>query len=133
MASKSDEITSVLKELKSAHNEINACMVAKRGLEGVIMFPESFKQEVVGLWEPLGKTIDDVLAIVSEKGSYQLDRAYFDMLGYGVSFHVLADSDTALIVIMQHAGKNDPMAFVVDKLKEICSVRDKIVKIIESP
>jgi len=127
----SDEILDVLKDLKSKYGEISACIVAKRGLEGVVMFPESFKQDVAGLWEPLEGAIDEILILISEKSMYNLDRVYLEMLGYGIFFVVLASSDTALIIFVECRGERDVMGFLAKHYDDFCSVRDNILKIIE--
>lgn len=131
MAYKSDEILVVLKDLKSRHGEISASMVAKKGLEGVIMFPESFKQEVMDVWEPLGKAIDGVLGVISRNSSYNMEKAYFEMLDYGVSFYILSNSDTALVLFLQCNEKLDIFDFMSKNHRDICSAIDKIVQIIE--
>jgi hypothetical protein len=130
MVSKSDEIMLVLKDLKAKYGEITACMVAKRGLEGVVMFPESFKESVSEIWEPLGGALDDILNMISEKSSYNLDRVYLEMLGYGVLFCVLTDSDTALIIFSECNQKRDVMGFLSKHYDDFCLVRDKILQII---
>ncbi|MFH1125487.1 MAG: hypothetical protein V1703_00025 [Candidatus Altiarchaeota archaeon] len=131
MTYKSDEILSVLKDFKSEYAEISASMVAKKGLEGVIMFPDSFKNDVGEIWEPLGKTIDEVLCIISENGVFNLNRLYFEMLGFGVLFYVLSNSDTALVVFIKCRDKLDIFDFISKNHRSICSARDRIIKIID--
>lgn len=131
MACKSDEILAVLQGLKSRHGEINACMVAKKGLEGVIMFPESFKREILELWEPVESAVDQILNVISEKSSYNLERAYIEMLGHGISFYVMPNSDTALVLFIRLGGSIDVFDFMSKNNVDIRSARDAIVNVIE--
>lgn len=133
MACKSDRILAVLQKLTSNHAEISACMVAKRGLEGVIMFPESFKQEMLELWEPVESTINQVLDIISEKSSYNFEKAYIEILGHGVAFYVMPNSDTALILFIRLAGNLDALDFLSKNGACMCSARDEIIGLIEEP
>ena len=128
---KSEEILEILKEFKSSHSEVEACMVAKKGLEGVIMFPESFKKDVAELWEPLGSTIDEIICIISEKGQYCLDKAFFEMLGYSVSFNILCNSDTAFIVFARSTKDSDAYAYLSKISQDTAKTRQKILGIIE--
>lgn len=131
MASKSDDILEVMRGLKSRHGEISACMVAKRGLEGVIMFPESFKAEMLELWEPVESTVDQVLNIISDKSSYKLDKAYVELLGYGVLFYVMPGSDTALVIFIRLEGRFDVFDFMSKNSPEVISARDDVIRVIE--
>ena len=99
-------IMRLLEGLKKNHGSIRACMVAKRGLEGLIMFPQSFKEEVAGVWEPLSKNVDDMLLLVSRYSQVGLNRSYTEILGYGVFFLALPGSDTALIAFVK---EDDPL------------------------
>jgi hypothetical protein len=130
MASKYDEITSVLKDLKMLHPEIGACMVAKKGLEGVVMFPESFKVEMVESWEPVERAVDQVLHIISDSSVYRPECAYVEMLGYGIYFEILPNSDSALIIFLK-AGSFDVFKFLSQNSRSITTSRGEIVKIIE--
>jgi len=93
-----DEIMAFLEELKGKDPRIKACMVAKRGLEGLIMFPPNFKEEISTVWDPLSKNVDDVLSMVARYSSLGLKRMYSEILGYGIFFVALPASDTALAV-----------------------------------
>ncbi|MDD5111643.1 MAG: hypothetical protein PHG85_03795 [Candidatus Altiarchaeota archaeon] len=131
MASKYDEITAVLKDLKERHPEICACMVAKKGLEGVVMFPESFKVDMMASWEPVERAVDGLLNIISGSSVFHPERAYLEMLGYGISFHILSNSDTALILFFKSSNM-DVYNFLSQNNASLSSSRGLIVKIIEA-
>ena len=96
-----DTIMEYLRGLKNKHEKIQACMVAKKGLEGLIVFPETFKEDVAAIWEPLSKNLDDMLTVVARYSSFGLNSLYSEMLGYGIIFLILPMSDTALIVFVK--------------------------------
>jgi hypothetical protein len=91
----------LLEKLKSKNDKIRACMLGKRGLEGLITFPPTFMEDVAPIWEPLSRNIDDMLLLVSKYSQTGLRRSYTELLGYGVIFVVLANTDTALIAFIK--------------------------------
>jgi hypothetical protein len=108
-----------LKELQGQNSGIKACMVAKKGLEGVIMFPETFKKDAGPVWEPLSKALDHMLSIVESYSNYNLDKMFIEVLGFGVGFYILDTSDTALIIFI----KQDE-----NTLKTMTGLQDEINK-----
>jgi len=120
--SQSEKLMELLKELKERHPEAKACMMARRGLEGLIMFPESFKEEVSTLWDPISKNLDDMLTVVAEYSGIGLNRLYSEILGFGVFFLPLTGSDTALIVFVTGA---DPLKESANLLDDMAATRDK--------
>jgi hypothetical protein len=122
--SRADEITDTLRGLKDRHPEIEACMVAKRGLEGIIVFPETFKDDVAPIWGPLSASIDDMLGLVSRHSESGLEMTYMQMLGFGGLFLVLDTSDTALIALIRGA---DGMEKARNMLPDMELTRKKIL------
>lgn len=123
---KSDDIMVVLKALKDSDERISACMVARRGLEGLMMFPEHFKEEVSDVWEPLSRSLDDVLAMVARYSPVGMRRAYTEVLGYGAYFLVLENSDTALIALVK---SKEPLTDALALVAEMDSSARDIYKI----
>ena len=119
-----DNIMSLLKDLKERHASVEACMVARRGLEGLIMFPESFKQDVGVFWEPLSRNLNDVLIMVGKYGSLGQKRLYSEIFGYGMLFLVVEMSDTALVVFIK--GER-PLAGIGGLLDDMEATKDNIV------
>jgi len=114
-----DRILNILKELHGKNKCVEACMVARKGLEGVVMFPQSFKDDVGPVWEPLGKTLNEVLHLVEQYNMYGLDRICLETLGFCVSFYVLELSDTALVIFLK---QNE------DGFKNLLSIMPEIEK-----
>lgn len=131
MESTAEAILSILTELYEKHDEISACMVAKKGLEGVIMFPESFKEEVSYIWSPLEGVINDVLSMISVYSFYELDKTYVELLGYIIPFFVLSKSDTALIVFIPQKNKEDAIEKLGKLWADILKSREKIIALEE--
>ncbi len=102
--SSSEEILDVLKKLKESDKTIQATMVAKVGLEGIIMFPEEFKEDASAVWDPLSKNLDEMLMMVKKYGEIGLEREYSEILGYGICLRTLKKSDTALVAITKGKG-----------------------------
>jgi len=121
-----EKILESLKQLQTQNKPIEACMVAKKGLEGVIMFPESFKKDAGPVWEPLSKTLNDTLSLVEKYCSYNLDKICVQVLGYGIAFYVLGSSDTALIVFVKKV--DDTLKTLTNLQPEIEKTRQKILQ-----
>jgi hypothetical protein len=115
--SRADELMEVLKGLKDGHDEIRACMVARRGLEGLIMFPQSFKDEVATIWGPLSVNINDMLLMIDRQSGVGLNRMYTEVLGLGVFFLVIGASDTALIAFVRGENPLKDAAKIMDDLE----------------
>ncbi len=99
-----EAILNLLRGLCESTHEIEACMVGRRGLEGVMMFPESFKEDVGPVWEPLSRVLNDVLSVIERDSIFKMKTAYVGVLDFGIAFYVLGGSDNALIVFLKDDG-----------------------------
>lgn len=116
----SDDIMAVLEELKKKDASIQAVMVAKAGLEGIIMFPEDFKEDAAPVWDPLSKNLDDMLMLVKKYGEIGLEKSYSELLGYGICLNVLTGSDTALVVIVKKDNALKNIYGIMELMKGSC-------------
>jgi len=122
-----EDIRSVLEDLAMSHSSIKATMVAKRGMEGVMTFPDTFKDDVCGIWEPLSKSVNDMLIMVEKHGSSGLRMAYLELFGYGILFDVFEGSDTALLAFMKD---DKPVLNACDVLSKMEKATERIISII---
>jgi hypothetical protein len=100
MSFKEEEILKVLSEDLLRLEDIHACMVARKNLEGIVPITEEFKQEIVGIWDMLKDTMNEFFDIISKYSKYGLDKVYFEMGKYEVIFYILPGSDTALVAVV---------------------------------
>jgi len=100
MSSKEEEILKVLSEDLLRLEDIHACMVARKNLEGIVPITEEFKQEITGIWDMLKDTMNEFFDIISHYSKYGLDKIYFELGKYDVIFFILPGSDTALVAIV---------------------------------
>lgn len=107
--------------------DIHACMVARKGLEGVVPLTEDFKKEIMGIWEILKNTMDDFFAVIAQYSEYGLDKAYFELGDFDVMFFILPGSDTALVAIVPALANRGLLEV------ELENARRAIIKIIEQP
>lgn len=125
---KSDKILEVLKDIKEKDPKVAAVLVAKVGLEGLVMFPETFKQDAAAIWEPLSKNLNELLLIVRDYGGVGLRHLYTDILGFEVYFKVIHMSDTALMVIRKvetpMQGAEDVIKVMDEQVKNICDIME---------
>lgn len=104
-------------------NEILACMVAKKGGEGIIPDTSNFSSEIFSLWDKLQSVIDYEFNIIEEFHEYGLGEIIFRLYDYEVYHYVIEGSDTALIAVT-HRNANRGIIEV-----ELESMRDKITDI----
>ena len=95
-----DRILKVLEEDLMPLEDIRACMVARKGLEGITPFTESFKREVMTIWETLKNTMDELFDVIGHYSESGLDKVYFELGEFDVMFFILPGSDTALVAIV---------------------------------
>lgn len=100
MDSKEDKILKILEEDLLRLEDIHACMVVRKNLEGIVPITEDFKKEIVGIWDILKGTMDEFFEIIGQYSKYGLDKVYFELGKYDVMFFILPSSDTALVAIV---------------------------------
>ncbi|ODS41978.1 MAG: hypothetical protein MSIBF_01085 [Candidatus Altiarchaeales archaeon IMC4] len=66
MESKLLRLRELLTKLNDGHAEIDACMIAKKNLEGVLIIPETFKRDIAPIWEILEQALNDELDVVAK-------------------------------------------------------------------
>ena len=67
------EIRRALEGLVKDLPEVEACLIAKSGLEGVIMFPDSFRNEASQVWGPMSEVLESVLDMIERFTGYPLE------------------------------------------------------------
>ena len=99
-ASRSDQIRNILEEDLLRLEDIHACMVARRQLDGIVSIPEKHKSELRGIWDALEKTMNEFFTIIDNYSAYGLDKIYFELGQYDVIFFIIPETDTALVAIV---------------------------------
>ncbi len=77
--------------------DVKACMVAKRGLEGIT--PEQNEIDDIDLWKLIRRTTDDFFTIINQFYDYGLTNISSEIDEYLLNLTGL-DKNTALIVIV---------------------------------
>lgn len=90
-----EQIVNVLEDLLKLE-DVKACLVAKKGLEGIT--PEKNEIDDIDLWKLIKQATDDFFKIVKKFYDYGLSSIYFEIEDYEVNITVL-DEDTTLVVI----------------------------------
>jgi len=126
MPSKEDQILKVLSEDLQRLEDIHACMVARKNLEGIIPITEEFKKEIVEIWGILKKTMNDLFDVIAHYSEFGLDKVYFELGKFDVMFFILSGTDTALVAIVPALANRGLLEV------EMENARRKIISIIES-
>lgn len=118
-------IEEVLRENLLKLEDVYACMVARKGLEGVVLIEESKDPELKEVWISLEKTMDQFFSIIKEYSGYGLDKVYFEMGKYIVSFFILEQTDTALVALIPSLANRGLLEV------EMENARGRILEILE--
>ena len=95
--SREEKVLEVLDDLLR-EEDILACMVAMKGLEGIVPDMEKFKIKDIGIWEMLQKTMDEFFEIIESYQEYGLDKVYFELGDYEVIFFIMHNVSLVAIV-----------------------------------
>jgi len=121
-----DEILTVLEEDLLQLEDILACMVAQKGLQGIVpTMSDKFKNQVLPIWEILQKTMDEFFETIRHYGEFGLDKVYFELGQFDVMFFILPGSDNALVAIVPALANRGLLEV------ELENARRRIVKILE--
>jgi predicted regulator of Ras-like GTPase activity (Roadblock/LC7/MglB family) len=126
MSSKEEDILKVLSEDLLRLEDIHACMVVRKNLEGIVPITEEFKAEITEIWSMLKDTLNEFFDIISHYSKYGLNKIYFELGKYDVIFFILPGSDTALVAIVPALANRGLLEV------EMENARRKILRIIET-
>jgi predicted regulator of Ras-like GTPase activity (Roadblock/LC7/MglB family) len=96
---KEEAILEVLNNLLKVE-DVHACMVVRKNLEGLAPMTDEFKEEILEIWDILQKTMNDIFDIISHYSKYGLDKIIFELGKQEVIFFILPGSDTALVAVV---------------------------------
>jgi len=126
MSSKEDQILQVLAEDLQPLEDIHACMVVRKNLEGIFPVKEAFKSEILDIWEILKKTMDELFDVIAHFSKFGLDKVYFELGKFDVMFFILPSTDTALVAVVPALANRGLLEV------ELENARRKIIAIIDS-
>jgi len=119
------EIEEILRDNLLKLDDVYACMVARRGLEGIVLIEESKDSELRDVWVSLEKTMDQFFSIIREYSSYGLNKIYFELGKYDVIFFILPETDTALVALIPALANRGLLEV------ELENTREKIIEILK--
>ena len=124
MTSKEDKIMEVLHDLLRLE-DIYACMVAKKNMEGVIPDKSKFRKEILSIWEILKSTMNDFFKVIEQYSESGLREVYFRLRDYEVMFFILPETDTAVVAVIPALANRGLLEIAME------NARRKIIDIIE--
>jgi hypothetical protein len=93
---KKEEVMAVLSDLLKM-DDVLACMLAKKGLGGVI--PEGLKVKDVNLWNLVKNTTNEIFPIIDKFYLYKIERLYFELGDYTIIFAPISQAFSILVII----------------------------------
>jgi len=119
------EIEGIIRNDLLKLEDVYACMVARKGLEGIVLFEESKDPELKDVWVSLERTMDEFFSIIKEYSIYGLNKIYFELGKYDVIFFILPETDTALVALIPALANRGLLEV------ELENTRGKIIEILE--
>jgi predicted regulator of Ras-like GTPase activity (Roadblock/LC7/MglB family) len=116
---KREEVLTILEDLLRM-DDVLACMVAKRGLEGI--FPKGIKIKNADLWRLIHQTTEQIFQLVDNFYDYGLERLYFELGDYTIIIAPVSRTFSLVVVIPSLANMG-----LLDV--EIENTKRKIVKL----
>ena len=120
-----DEILKVLKEDLMPLEDIRACVVARKGMQGIIPFTDEFKAEIKEVWNDMEKAMDFFFNFMQEFKDKGADKLYLEMQNWDVIYFILPGTDSALIVIVPALCNRGLLEVEVE------NARRRILKVLE--
>ncbi len=99
MDSKRERILSVLDALLDLE-DIYACMVVRKHMDGIVPPTEKFSPEVLAIWKLLQETMDEFFEVLEKYSQYGISEVYFRLMDYVIMFFVLPKTTTAVVAIV---------------------------------
>ncbi len=99
---KREEVLKILTDLLTLE-DVLACMVAKKGLEGI--YPPNIKVKNVALWELIRKTTDSLFDLIDNFYDYKLSRFYFELGEYTIIIATISRNLSLVVVIPELANR----------------------------
>jgi hypothetical protein len=124
-SSQEERILKVLEEDLRPLEDIHACLVARKGLEGIVPLTDEFRREILPIWEILRGTMDELFEVISHYTESGLDKIYFELGDYDVMFFILPKLDTALVAIVPALANRGLLEV------ELENARRRIIKILD--
>jgi hypothetical protein len=93
---KREEVLQALEDLLKM-DDVLACMLAKKGLEGIV--PPNLKIRDINLWQLINKTTEQIFSIIERFYVYRVERFYFE-LGENTIIIAPVSQEFSLIVII---------------------------------
>ncbi|HEX54671.1 MAG: hypothetical protein DRO90_02000 [Candidatus Altiarchaeales archaeon] len=126
MRPKEKKILDILLNDLQRLEDIHACGVVRRGLEGIFPSTEEFAREIMPIWDTMKATMEKLFEIIEQYSDEGLDKIYFELRDYDVMFFILPRTDTALVAIVPALANRGLLEV------EMENARRRIIEIIES-
>jgi len=91
-----DEAIKILDDLLRME-DVLACMIAKKGLEGIV--PSNMKVKDVDLWQLISKTTDNFFDLIGHFYIYGLSRIYFELGKYTIIIAPISETFSLVVII----------------------------------
>ena len=116
--SKNEQIKKILEEDLLSLEDICACMLARKGLEGVVIVPASNESELKGIWGALEKTMDAFLNVIGQYPAEGLGKACFQLENYEILFYILPGTDSAVVAIASESADRGPLEIAMENARK---------------
>ncbi|MFH1586655.1 MAG: hypothetical protein ABID38_02265 [Candidatus Diapherotrites archaeon] len=119
---KREEIVKVLEDLLRME-DVLACMVTKKGLEGIV--PPGMKVRDINLWKMLHDSTDKLFDIMAQFYDYKLERLYLELGKYTIIIAPISKAFGLIVLIPSLANMGLLDVEIENSKRKIKEIADK--------
>ena len=119
-----NQIYKILEDLLK-YDDIHACMIVEKGMQGINPPTEKFDKKVLEIWEIFQKTLDDLFNIIEHYSEYGVGEISLRVMGYEIMVYVIPNSNTALVAVVPSLANKGIVEIALE------STRNKVIDIIK--
>jgi len=119
-----NQIYDILENLLK-YEDIHACMIIEKGMQGINPPTEKFNKKVLEIWEIFQKTLGDLFNIIEHYSDYGVGEINLRVMDYEIMIFVIPDSNTAIVAVVPALANKGIVEIALE------SARNKIIDIIK--
>ena len=93
-----EAIKKKLEEFYKSDENIKSCMIIDEQLEGILIIPETFKDEILYAWSDIEHILKNQVKVMKKYGLADLVQMNFNILEFGVMMYLL-ESGVVLVIV----------------------------------
>ena len=106
-----------LEDFYKSDESIKACMLIEEHIEGIIIIPETFKNNVTYIWDDIEHVLKNQVEILKKYGVDGLVQMNFSIAEFGILMYLI-ESDIVLAVVTDKTELNPELIEIDHRTKK---------------